>query len=123
MTNMKGIGGVKETTNDDPSKIGTGAIKYDAGKPAVWQGAIAYFPKALEAVANVSAFGASKYQWAGWRSVEDGPNRYSNAMLRHLLSYAKGEDVAEDSNLTHLAHAAWNALAILELSIVQQEAS
>lgn len=30
----------QEFTNDDPAKIGTGAIKYDAGKPCVFQGVI-----------------------------------------------------------------------------------
>lgn len=56
---------VKETTNDDPSKIGTGAIKYDAGKPCVYRGLIQYFPRAGKAVAEISTFGANKYAWNG----------------------------------------------------------
>lgn len=112
-----------ETTNDAPSKIETGAIKYDAGKPAVWQGTVKYFPEAIKAVASVSQFGAQKYQWSGWRSVIDGPNRYSDALMRHLLYHGAGEEIAEDSKLPHLAHVAWNALAILELYLVEQKTS
>lgn len=106
-----------ETTNDASDKIAAGAIKYDAGKPALYRGAIDYFPRALEAVAGVSTFGAKKYAWKGWEGVDDGVARYSDAMVRHLISEAKGEVVDPDSNLLHAAHAAWGALARLELII------
>src|SRR6478752_9209561 len=75
----------KEFTNDDPSKIGTGAVKYDGGKAALFRGVVQYFPRAVNAVGEISTFGASKYAWAGWEGVEDGINRYSDAMVRHLL--------------------------------------
>ena len=104
-----------EFTNDSPDKIAKGSIKYDGGKSPVYRGAISYFPRAIEAVASVSAFGESKYAWKGWESVDDGFNRYSDAMVRHLTYEAKGEDVDSDSGLLHAAHAAWNALARLEL--------
>ena len=107
-----------EFTNDPNEKVSTGAIKYDGGKAPIYRGAISYFPRAIEAVAAVSAFGANKYAWGGWRSVDNGVDRYSDAMVRHLASIAKGEDVDPDSGHSHLAHVAWNALAVLEL--VQQ---
>src|SRR6476620_11111470 len=103
-----------EETPDDPSKIGTGAIKYDKGKPAIWRGVINYFPRALWGVAEISTFGAAKYAWAGWEGVEDGFARYKDAEMRHELDAAMGEEQAQDSKLMHLKHKAWGALATLE---------
>lgn len=104
-----------EFTLDDPSKIGTGAVKYDGGKPAIWQGVVNYFPRALWAVGEISTFGASKYAWNGWEDVENGYARYQDGKCRHMLKLAMGEEVDPDSELEHLAHEAWGALATLEL--------
>lgn len=111
----------KEFTNDAPEKIAAGGIKYDGGKAPIYRGAIAYFPRAISAVAEVSALGASKYAWNGWRSVDDGFNRYSDALVRHLGYEAEGEILDSDSGLLHAAHAAWNALARLELLIQERQ--
>ena len=110
-----------ETTNDSAQKIGEGSIKYDAGKAPVQQGLFNYFPRALEAVAQVSGFGASKYAWGGWKTVDDGINRYSNALGRHQLKKQLEGSFDSDSKLLHDAHIAWNALAILELYLKEQE--
>lgn len=104
-----------EFTFDEPSKVETGAIKYDGGKPGVWRGLINYFPRALWAVAEVSTFGANKYAWDGWADVTDGFARYKDAQFRHALKQAMGEQDDSDSTLNHLAHEAWGALATLEL--------
>jgi hypothetical protein len=98
-----------------------GAVKYDAGKPPVFRGTIAYFPRAIQAVAAISAFGATKYAWAGWRHVPDGLNRYSDAMVRHMLAEAEGQVVDNDSGLLHASHCAWNALARLELILQEKD--
>jgi Domain of unknown function (DUF5664) len=105
----------KEFTFDDPSKIGTGAVKYDGGKPSVWRGVVNYFPRALWGVAEISTFGANKYAWNGWEAVEDGYARYQDAKCRHMLKQAMGEEVDADSQELHLKHEAWGALAALEL--------
>jgi Domain of unknown function (DUF5664) len=109
----------KEFTEDNPDKIAAGAIKYDGGKPCAFRGAIDYFPRAIEQVAAVSTFGAKKYAWKGWEGVEEGFERYSDAMVRHLFSASKGELKDPDSGLLHDAHTAWNALARLELRLRQ----
>lgn len=109
-----------EFTTDDPSKIGTGAIKYDGGKPAVWQGVINYFPRALWGVAEISTFGAEKYAWNGWEDVENGYARYQDAKFRHALKTAMGEQNDKDSKLLHLKHEAWGALAALELYLREE---
>lgn len=111
----------EEFTNDDPEKVGTGAIKYDGGKPCVYRGVVQYFPRATKAVAEISTFGANKYAWNGWEGVEDGIARYSDAMMRHFLYEAMGEEVDPDSNLLHAAHAAWGAMARLELILREKE--
>ncbi len=111
----------KEFTNDSAENISTGAIKYDGGKAPVFRGAIDYFPRAISAVAEVSAFGASKYAWKGWEGVPDGYNRYSDAMVRHLIYQGEGEVLDPDSGLLHAAHTAWNALARLEILIKESQ--
>lgn len=113
----------REFTTDDPSKIGTGAIKYDGGKPALWRGVFEYFPRAISAVGDISTFGARKYAWAGWEGVEDGIARYSDAMVRHLAKEGAGEVLDPDSGLLHAAHTAWGSLARLELILREQEKS
>jgi hypothetical protein len=111
----------KEFTNDAAEKVEAGNIKYDGGKTPVFRGGVSYFPRAIEAVAAISAFGARKYAWKGWEGVDDGYNRYSDAMVRHLLSESKGEVLDPDSGLLHAAHAAWGALARLEILIKELE--
>jgi len=104
--------------------------KLDLGKAPVAQGATAYFPRAIAAVAEVSAFGASKYAWNGWETVSDGITRYENALARHQIAAAaeggfenRHTSADKDSGLLHAAHAAWNALAVLELILREQEAA
>lgn len=111
----------KEFTNDSQEAQAIGGIKYDGGKAPVFRGAIGYFPRAVEAVASISAFGASKYAWNGWEHVPDGINRYTDAMVRHLVREGKGEVLDSDSGLLHAAHVAWGALARLELILREQE--
>ncbi len=110
-----------EKTNDPQEKIGKGAIKYDAGKAPIFRGLVSYFPRAARAVAEVSGFGAAKYAWHGWENVDDGINRYSDAMVRHLLAEGEGEVLDPDSGLLHAAHTAWGALARLELKLREME--
>lgn len=90
--------------------------KLDAGKI---QAALVLggFAKALEEVSKVGTFGAKKYSPNGWKSVEDGANRYSDAMMRHWLAHQSGELIDTDSGLSHLSQVAWNALAVLQLTV------
>jgi hypothetical protein len=73
------------------------------------------FPNALKAVGQVGTYGANKYSDNGWKSVPNGQERYTDALLRHEVEFACGESDDTESGLPHLAHAAWNALAVLEL--------
>ncbi len=101
---------------NDPKPVKHG-IKHDAGKsrPSL---VIEGFPRALVAVSEVATFGAGKYSPGGWQHVENGVERYTDAMYRHLLAT---DETDAESGLSHAAHAAWNALARLELMLREQE--
>lgn len=103
--------GSKET---DPLGIDQHApgAKLDSGKQLA--GVLLDFSRALEAVADVGTFGANKYTRLGWESVPNGEQRYTDALMRHLLKMQR-EELDPDSGLEHLAHLAWNCLAVLEL--------
>lgn len=88
--------------------------KLDAGKIRCAL-VIGGFSAALWQVSRVGTFGAAKYTPNGWKEVEGGIDRYTDAMARHLLAEAMGEEFDSESKLLHAAHAAWNALARLEL--------
>lgn len=96
---------------------GEPGAKLDAGKSPLRRGALEYFPRALMAVAEVSAFGASKYAWNGWETVPDGVRRYGDAGARHIVKERIEGPYDSDSGLLHAAHEAWNALARLELML------
>lgn len=94
-----------------PSEAGA---KLDAGKNRL--GLVLFgFARALQEVGKVGTYGANKYTDSGWVDVPDGERRYTDAMLRHLLREATGEERDPDTSLHHAAHAAWNALARLDL--------
>ena len=98
----------------DLTDDGTGK-KYDSGKPMA--GTLTdVFSRALMAVGACIEYGTHKYpDPKNWQLVDNGIKRYRDAMVRHLLKYNAGIDKDEETKLPHLAHMAWNALAILEL--------
>lgn len=89
-------------------------IKHDAGKPRCGL-TLGGFARALTEVSRVGTFGAVKYTDNGWVSVSR--PRYEDAMLRHYLAHARGEHLDAESGLSHLAHMAWCALAVLDLAL------
>lgn len=93
--------------------------KLDAGKI---QAALmtSGFSLALTEVAKVTTFGANKYTPNGWLSVPNGQQRYADAHMRHILS-STHQPNDPDSGISHLAHAAWNILAMLELELRKQQ--
>lgn len=94
----------------------TPGAKLDDGKPRMSL-VVFGFARALREVGKIGTFGASKYSDNGWMEVPNGYQRYSDAMLRHLLAEGTGEKHDPESGLHHAAHAAWNALARLELEL------
>ena len=98
--------------------------KYDQGKAPVMQGLFQFFPKALKEVAMHSAYGAEKYKEKyedkNWSKVEDGKNRYADALGRHILDQFIDGPIDPESKRLHACAIAWNALAYLE-KILEEE--
>lgn len=98
----------------DSAATGPGGMKYDGGKPRM-DLLLSGCPNALEQVSAILTFGAQKYAAHSWQTVPQGEERYLAALLRHLTAHSKGEVNDPESGMGHLAHAACNALFILEL--------
>lgn len=78
----------------------SGAVKFDSSKPP-----LGLIPRtALEAEAQVLAFGAEKYGRDNWRKGMEW-QRMIDAALRHIVAFADGEDMDPESGYHHLAHA------------------
>jgi len=102
----------------EPSQHEPGA-KLDQGK--ILAAVLGDFSRALTAVAEVGTMGAKKYTRGGWQSVDNGIERYTDALWRHLLK-ERQTPLDDESGLKHAAHMAWNALARLELEIRKEDA-
>lgn len=88
-------------------------MKFDKGK--LMAGILFQdFPNAIEGMLKVATFGAGKYKRSSWQTVPNALERYEDALYRHLLSLAKGEEIDPESGLPHIDHAVWNVLAISE---------
>ena len=90
--------------------------KHDQGKVRAGL-VLGDFARALWAVSLVGTFGAEKYAESNWLKVENAKKRYDDAMIRHWLQDKYGQTFDDESEILHLAHVAWNALAILELEL------
>lgn len=86
----------------------------------VMAGLLLDFSRALEEVADVGTFGARKYTRGGWKSVENAEQRYTDAFMRHVLKL-QTEVVDPETGFMHWAHVAWNALAVLETYLREEE--
>ena len=65
--------------------------------------------KALEPMVDVLEFGAKKYAPNNWKKglLTKG---ICESMLRHLLAYMNGEDVDQESGISHIGHIQCNAM-------------
>ena len=71
-------------------------------------------PWALDQIAKVYTYGTIKYSddnwWKGLRWKRD----VFGCILRHVWKWFRGEQNDDESGLHHLAHAAWNCMALME---------
>lgn len=86
-----------------------GGLKHDGNKPPV----DLLSTDALEQIARVLGFGATKYARHNWRKGIAW-SRVVAAAMRHLLAWKDGEDLDEESGLSHLAHAGCCVMFLLE---------
>lgn len=92
--------------------MGEQAVRYDKGKnrlalmsiPALWE------------IGQVYTMGAVKYKDRDW---EKGMpyTKTMDAALRHIFKWMAGHRNDEESGLHHLAHAAWNLIALLHYEL------
>ena len=71
-------------------------------------------PYAIEQLSAVLTFGAKKYAAHNWRKGIP-KSRLIAALLRHTFAYLRGEDIDEESGLSHIAHAMCCCMFILGL--------
>ena len=88
-------------------------IKLDKEKPRM-DLVLGDFADALLKVGEVGTYGANKYDDSNGLYIDNAMERYLSAMLRHYLNYRRGEVFDDESKQLHLAHMAWNALAVLQ---------
>jgi hypothetical protein len=111
-----------------------GARKFDGGKPPITTGLLWRFPRAVKEVAKVSAVGAEKYEVTlpddNCLRVENGFNRYADAIARHLVDRAidgpmnneKGGALPpEGRDVRHLAQLIWDGFTCLEIELIEEE--
>lgn len=67
----------------------------------------------LREILKVLEHGAKKYDDWNWTKVENGEERYREALLRHMIDYAEGIERDHDSGLLTLAHIGCNALFLI----------
>jgi len=95
-------------------------LKYDNGKPLVGT-MLDVFPNAFMYIGALIQFGTTKYPSpTNWKNVKDGQKRYKDALMRHLLKHCLGEKIDPETKLPHLTSVCWNALAILELYLMEK---
>lgn len=112
---------------------------YDKRKSVpVFEGVLMYFPRAIAAVAEVSAAGNKQHNpgqplhWARGKSMDQ-----YNTALRHMMDHRMGsgrdtlplsppinngwlQESRDEDGVRHLAKAAWRILAALELAIEEE---
>ena len=105
-------------------EAGMGEMKQAAPNPALNagrkddSGKIRYSlvpPRALALVARVLTYGAERYGAHNWERVENGRERYTDAVMRHVEAWRSGEKSDPDTGVHHLAHAVCCALFLVEL--------
>lgn len=93
---------------------------------SIYGGVLRYFPAALREVAKVSAFGANKH--SGGRLVwtrqeiraEEEVAGHLRSLVNHVLEFDAGSGRDYESGLLALTHAAWRALAALQVELEDQ---
>lgn len=69
---------------------------------------------AMNEIALVHKFGADKYGVYNWRENGVSATTYVNAIMRHLNAWRDGEDLDEESGLSHIAHIACSCNILID---------
>ena len=86
-------------------------MRLNKGKPPI--SFILDFPQSAETLSKVMAFGASKYSLNNWK-LGGNVRELEDSLLRHLYQYHNKEELDEESGESHLGHALFNLMALIE---------
>lgn len=87
-------------------------IKYDSQKP---RPSLLPFDS-IEEILKVLEYGAQKYAPDNWKHVVP-RSRYIDAAFRHMFQWQAGENNDQETNISHLAHAATNLLFLIHFQL------
>ena len=74
----------------------------------------------LDEIAQVFTFGCTKYAERNWENgIHTG--RLIGSAFRHIYEWLMGRDTDKESGIHHLAHAAWNIMAIRWMTMHKTE--
>lgn len=91
-------------------------LKFDTGKPPL---SLLSTEWLLE-VARVLEYGKKKYAAHNWRKGIQF-SRLLDAAQRHILAFNDGENLDQDTRLSHLAHASCCLMFLYETSIIKPD--
>lgn len=73
-------------------------------------------PEALDLLARLYGWGASKYADRNWEKGYPWGWSFA-AMMRHAWAWARREDTDPESGLPHMAHCAWHCFVLMTFSV------
>jgi Domain of unknown function (DUF5664) len=94
-------GGTVERIDEPGKRYDVGKLRYDLLPP-----------DALEQLVLVYTKGAEKYADRNWEKGMSW-SRCFGPLMRHAWAFWRGEELDRESGLPHMAHAAWNCLALI----------
>ena len=89
--------------NQEAGRFSEGKIRHDLVAP--WS---------LNEIARVYTYGTIKYDDDNWWKGLKWKKDVFGCILRHVWKWFRGERDDDESGLHHLAHAAWNCIALME---------
>jgi hypothetical protein len=93
------------------------AKRYNEGKAPLSY--LLYWPKAIEAIANVCRKGEEKYEKFNYKKGAP-VSQYMDSGLRHQTAFVNGEDLDKETNCYHLAMDIWNKMQALEVMLTPE---
>ena len=72
------------------------------------------YPECIEGMAEVLTLALKKYKANSWQNVKDPLDTHYASLLRHLLTWRKGEINDKESGLSHMKHVLTNAMFLLD---------
>lgn len=89
------------------NKSSTGSLRFNEGKPEVSQ----LDPRFILALADLMTVSAKKYGRYNWSLGQEYHTPFDSC-VRHLLKFMSGENLDEESQKSHLIHAAANIMIL-----------